>query len=388
MKTYKCLIFHSLLWSHYKGEVFSRLYELVKDTNIDIKVVHIALNEYGRKFLGDIDLSIHRYPYEILFDRPLEETRAIDRILSTLKVFLKYRPDVVVINGWHDYYCWVITLIAKLWGKKVILQNDSTELDKKRKSYIEIFKRIFIKSCDAYMCYGTASINYLKRLGASDNKTFVRVQATDNTTIWHIFQKSLKHRQIKIQKYKWKEKNFIFVGRLSPEKNILTLIKAFASIKKKSKLSDEWGLIIVGDGPQRRAIEDFMKKFGLEDVYLVGGKSWKEVPEYYALADVFVLPSISEPWGLVVNEAMACGLPVIVSKKAGSYWDLVHEGVNGFGFDPYNQQELEDIMLKFVEGKVDIKLMGEKSREIIAPYTPENSARHMLESIKQVLGVR
>jgi len=87
----------------------------------------------------------------------------------------------------------------------------------------------------------------------------------------------------------------------------------------------------------------------------------------------------------VVNEAMECGLPVIVSKRAGAYWDLVKEGENGFGFDPTNQEELESIMLKFINNEVDTKKMGEKSKEIIKDYTPENSAKQMFKGIRKVI---
>jgi len=110
-------------------------------------------------------------------------------------------------------------------------------------------------------------------------------------------------------------------------------------------------------------------------------------PEFYALADVLVLPSFSEPWGLVVNEAMVCGLPVIVSNRAGASFDLVKNGKNGFTFNPYDWKELAELMRKFTKGEVDIKEMGYNSKEIIREYTPEKAARQMLVGIKQILGV-
>ncbi len=165
------------------------------------------------------------------------------------------------------------------------------------------------------------------------------------------------------------------------------MLEVFKDIKSSEPKSNDWGLIIVGDGPQRREIEGFIRENNLEkDVYLAGGMLWKEVPKYYAIANVFILPSLSEPWGLVVNEAMVCGLPVIVSKKAGAYWDLVKEGENGFGFEPTNSEELKAIMLKFINREVDIKKMGEKSKEIIKDYTPENAVMRMLNAVKKVLG--
>lgn len=86
-----------------------------------------------------------------------------------------------------------------------------------------------------------------------------------------------------------------------------------------------------------------------------------------------------------MNEAMACGLPVIVSKRAGSYRDLVKEGINGYGFDPYNNEELIKIMNKFINEEVDLKKMGEESRKIIKEYSPENMAKNILSIIKSNL---
>ena len=174
---------------------------------------------------------------------------------------------------------------------------------------------------------------------------------------------------------------------MSQEKNIKMLINTFCEVEK-NKNSKDWGLIIVGDGPQKEELLKLVNNLELKnDVFFIGAKSWKEVVDFYTISDVFILPSISEPWGLVVNEAMICGLPVIVSKRCGSYWDLVKEGINGFGFDPFNQKELEGIMLKFINNEVDMKKMGEESRNIIKDYTPENAAKQMLIGIKRVLGV-
>ncbi|MGC8979482.1 glycosyltransferase family 4 protein [Caldisericum sp.] len=222
-----------------------------------------------------------------------------------------------------------------------------------------------------------------------EDRIFIKCQATDNHTIENIcLDYKIKREELKKQ-YGFNKYNFIYVGRLSPEKNLITLLKAFDNIIKNEKESKDWGLIIVGDGPQRKELEEFVEKYNLKNyVFFVGGKSWKEVVEYYTLADVFILPSLSEPWGLVVNEAMICGLPVIVSKSAGSYWDLLKEGINGFGFDPLNQKELENIMLKFISGEVNMKKMGEASKEIIKEYTPENAARQMLKGIEKVLELK
>jgi len=369
--------------------VFSELYKLARKEGYNVKVIHIAINEKGRKNLGEVDKSLHQYPYEVLFESSLEETTLISRIFKILKAVIKEKPDIIAVPGWNDFAYYAVSLFTKLTGRKFILQNDSTFLDRPRKWYKEIPKKIMTKLADACWCYGSASKDYLIKLGAKEEKIFDRCQATLNQEIENVYIETLRNRENLKKKLFLKSKNFIYVGRLSYEKNILSFLEIFKKIKILEPKSDDWGFIIVGDGPLRKEVEEFIKNNKLEkDIYLAGGMSWKEVPKYYALAEVFVLPSLSETWGLVVNEAMVCGLPVIVSKKAGAYWDLVKEGENGFGFEPTNPDELKSIMLKFIKEEVDIKKMGEKSKEIIKEYTPENAAKQMFEAIKYIVGVK
>lgn len=380
----KFLIIHNIAWSHYKAVVFSELYKICEKRGVELNVIHIAMNEKGRKALGIEDLSLHNYPFKILFNKPLEETSTFERTCMLIKEIRKFKPAIIALSGWNNLSYWALTFYCKSKGIKVILANDSTKFDKKRTFPKEFIKSLLVKSSDAYWCYGTKSEEYLLALGAKCDRIFRRYQATDSHTIYSVYEKISKDRRSLSEKYKLRPKNFVYAGRLSSEKNLMLLLKAFRNIKQNAN-AKKWGLIIVGDGPQRPEIEKFISSANIKDIWLVGGKSWKEVPEYYALSDVFILPSVSEPWGLVVNEAMICGLPVIVSKRAGAYWDLVKDGINGFGFDPYNQKELEEIMLKFIEEKIDVSVMGRASRDIIREYTPENAAKQMFKAIEYIL---
>src|SRR5690606_145786 len=130
--------------------------------------------------------------------------------------------------------------------------------------------------------------------------------------------------------------NFIFVGRFLPIKNIILLIESFLKLNNAT----DWGLILVGEGPLKKESETL--KGENHNIHLFPPQAWRGVPQKVALADILVLPSYSEPWGLVTNEAMVCEMPVIVSRKAGSSKDLIKEGFNGFTFDAYSGNELKD----------------------------------------------
>ncbi len=176
--------------------------------------------------------------------------------------------------------------------------------------------------------------------------------------------------------------NFLYIGRYSEEKNLLRLLKAYGRLRRENY---GWGLILVGNGSLKVNLARFIDQCSIKDVLLTGFKQKQDIPQYLAVSDTFILPSISEPWGLVVNEAMAAGLPLLISKNCGCYPDIVREGVNGFSFDPFDEEELYRLMECVVQGKFDLGKMGEASLDIIKEYTPERAAKVVIETLRFVL---
>jgi glycosyltransferase involved in cell wall biosynthesis len=116
---------------------------------------------------------------------------------------------------------------------------------------------------------------------------------------------------------------------------------------------------------------------GLSGIRFMGGMPWHEVPTYLAQADVLILPSLSEPWGLVVNEAMVCAMPVIVSRNCGCVDDLVRHGQNGFSFKAQKVEELAEAMRHYITHPDDIAVHGAKSLELIASFSPTSVGKEM-----------
>ncbi len=381
----KVLIIHNILWSHYKGIIFSELYRIMIKDGYELKVIHIAVNEKGRESLGGIDLSVHNYPYTLLFDKNVDNVPLLGKTIRLLEEVIKFKPDLVITPGWNSPSYLFVALISKLLGIKTVISVDSTEFDNKRTVLKETVKKIILKLYDASFTYGKASSDYVEKLGMNPDRIFVKLNAVNKIAIEKLYEENKNDFRVLKGSLKLKPYNFLCVGRLSPEKNIETLVKAFKNLKVNSTRAELWGLIIVGDGPLMNKLKNMVDEYNIPDVVFVGGKPWNETIPYYFLSDVFVLPSISEPWGLVVNEAMICGLPVIVSCKAGASFDLVIEGENGFTFEPTDVDMLTNIMRKFIDGEVDIKQMGLRSKEIIKNYTPQNVAVKILEGIKILL---
>jgi len=263
---------------------------------------------------------------------------------------------------------------------------------------IKFFRNILSEKIYEVFCYKLVMKMADKILIASDQQSFLNFSEkyneykdkfiripnfVDNDFFLKETKKWTIERAKLIHQWKIPEKNFIYIGRFSDEKNLVFLLNTYYKFKKESK--KHWGLILIGDGPQKKDIEKLINRKSIKNVFMPGFKQKEELPKYLAVSDVFVLPSVSEGWGLVVNEAMAAGLPILISKKCGCSQELVEDGKNGFSFDPQDTNELLRLMLDIADGKYDLKVMGENSLRIINKFKPELVVPMIAQIIKSIL---
>ncbi len=380
----KVLIFHNVLWAHYKSILFDELYNVSQQVDdFELLVCQIAKTEKSRLAMGNFDTSTIKYPYELIHDGIIEEVSLSTRTKGMINAIAKFKPDVVNVAGYYDLAFWAVTLYCKVKGIKVILSNESTANDHVRSTLRELLKKIFVSQMNGFFNFGSLSSLYMVELGAKPEQQLVNKSCVDNDTIRLIYnQEYAKGEQRKRQLHLSKH-NFIFVGRLIPFKNLAFLLQAFK--QAKAKCSSEWGLIILGDGEQKSELASIVSDEKIQDVTFLPGVGWKEVPAYLALSDVLVLASYSEPWGLVVNEAMVCGMPVLVSESCGCAPDLVQNGKNGFTFNPHSIESLIEKLVYFMSNSDQIPTMGMVSEEIINSYTPKTVAEEMYAAFKKVL---
>jgi glycosyltransferase involved in cell wall biosynthesis len=374
----RILIVHNQLWAHYKAIIFNELQKKIAHHNAaELLVVQIAMVEKSRVDLGNIDLSEHQYPYELLHQGTLEEVSLGQRIKGIMKAIIAFKPEVVNITGYYDIASWVVLLYCKLRGISTVLSNESTAEDHARSGVKEFIKKVIVRSFDGYFNFGTLSKNYLISLGGKPERMLVNRNCVDNKTLKSKYDTAILHRKEQQKALHLKPHNFIFVGRLIDFKNLFQLLDAFQACEAANK--DDWGLIILGDGALKSELEKYIIHHKIDKVHFLKGVSWEQVPAYLALSDVLILPSYSEPWGLVVNEAMACGMPVAVSNKCGCAVDLVKEAVNGYTFNPENRREISLVLDKFINNSSMIPSMGKASEVIISEYSPEQVAKEMFE---------
>jgi 1,2-diacylglycerol 3-alpha-glucosyltransferase len=297
--------------------------------------------------------------------------RRMDQVLSTL------RPDAVAIPGWSHRGA----LAALLWCQRrriaAILMTESTARDAARRPWKEAVKRRIAARFGAALAGGTAHLAYLRELGMPPERVFDGYDVVDND---HFARAADATRESAIQarcRLGLPERYFLASCRFVEKKNLCGLLEGFARYRDRAG-PQPWHLVLLGDGQLRPRLLERVAERGLRDlVHLPGFQQYERLPAFYGLAGAFVLASTSEPWGLVVNEAMAAGLPVLVSDRCGCAPDLVVPGVNGYRFDPLDPERLADLLLHVAADGCDRQGLARAGRAIIAEWTPERFAGNL-----------
>ncbi len=264
-----------------------------------------------------------------------------------------FQPDFCVINGYTGIDQ---TIVIRYCIKHKIpygLDSD-TPLHIPSNRIKAILKKIYLKSLFRHrFCYGipggTLQQENFEYYGIPKERNFIRPMSVSENRILNAYDNLPSKETIKEKHGLTGKRTYLFVGRLEEVKNVALLIDAFAEIKKQKK---EIALFIVGDGTLRQSLEDKAAKLRLTDVHFAGYQAFPALIEYYKAADVFVLPSQFEPWGLVVNEAMICGLPIILSSQVGCRADLLANDENGFLFESGNKDALVSVMSKTLQSNL------------------------------------
>lgn len=373
-------LFHNILWSKYKGGVFSALHRKLTVECPKFTFVQIAETDGDRIGLSEVDLSYHKYPFKLLFKGAYS---AVPKwtLLHTLFNQVWLTPaDLVLLPGFHTTEFWAMLLAAKLRGKVVGVFCDSTEYDRPRSYLKGLFKRLFFSRCDVFFGYGQRSHDYLKMYGANPAHIYFRCQAA---ALPHDYDASTVLARRAALAPANDAPRFLYVGRLSPEKGLDTQLHAFAQVIKSLHNAR---LVLVGSGPSKDSLQELTKQLGLTNsVEFTGSKDVDALREEYLRASCFVLPSTSEPWGLVVNEALSYGCPVVVSHRCGCVPELVVDGVSGYVFTAGDVGDLAEKMLTAAREFSDPRVTADKCLSVILVYSPEAAARQILDGCKVTL---
>ena len=306
-------------------------------------------------------------------------TRRIDAVLSAL------RPEAVAIAGWSHRGA----LAALLWCHRsrvpAILMTESTATDQVRRPWKEALKRRVVSLFSAALAGGQPHRAYLLRLGVSPERIFDGYDVVDNG---HFLRQAdtARNSMSKLRRdLGLPERYFLASCRFVEKKNLFRLLEAYDRYRSRAGPA-AWDLMLLGDGALRPKLLERLADWGLQEVvHMPGFRQYEELPAYYGLASCFVHASTTEQWGLVVNEAMAAGLPVLVSNRCGCAADLVVPGVNGYVFDPMDPNGLADLMLYVASNTCNREKLAQAGRVLIADWTPERFADNLSRAVQVAL---
>ena len=314
----------------YRIPVFNAL---AKREAIDLNVVFLSETDptlrQWRVYKDEICFS-----YEILSSWRFRAGRTHVLLNAGLSASLKkFSPEALICGGYNYVASWQALMWARRRGVRFALWSESNAQDARAlRQPVESLKTCFVKRCDGFVVPGKSAFEYLRSLGAPAERISIAPNAVDNSFFAAQAEKVKGNPAAFREKLGLPRRFILFVGRLVPEKGVFDLLQAYAKLERC--LRSEVGLVFAGDGVSREELAQQAERISPGTVCFPGFAQREDLAALYALAEALVLPTHSDPWGLVVNEAMACGLPIIVTSIAGCSADLVEDGWNGYIVPP------------------------------------------------------
>lgn len=303
------------------------------------------------------------------------------RIRARLRAALdEVDPDVVAVNGWafpesHAAIAW-----CRRHRRALVVMAEMNTWRTRLPSLREAAKRWLVAQCDAALIGGSRHRDYLVKLGMPLDHVFFGYDVVDNAYF------ARETRRCRTQRGSPPRPHLLSVLRFVWQKNLIKAMRAYARYVRAAG-DAAWDWVLCGDGPLKDKILAARRAHGLEEkIRLTGFVQLDQLPQCYADAGALWLPSISETWGLVVNEAMAAGLPVLVSRRAGCSADLVEPGGNGWTFDPMSIDEMTGALLHMHRcDNARRAEMGRRSQAIIAGWQPSQFGEGLWSATRAAL---
>jgi len=278
-------------------------------------------------------------------------------------------PGKILCGGYNYVASWQALRWARSHNVPFLLWSESNLHDLRHgHAAVEFLKNRFLRKCAGFVVPGTSAWNYLRARGIREELIFTAPNAVDNDFFDAGARLARQNASMLRTELDLPNRYFLFVGRLVREKGVFDLLSAYAKLDDQTR--QRVGLVFVGEGVARQQLEKHTASLVSGMIKFAGFIQPDQLAKYYALAEILILPTHTDTWGLVVNEAMACGLPVAVDARAGCAADLVKENWNGF-LIPANDVSSLAVAMKSVASQPQLCLtMGANSARHILRYSP------------------
>jgi glycosyltransferase involved in cell wall biosynthesis len=346
---------------------------------------------FGQLVRWDVPL-LDGYRYEVLPALGRRDVITAQRPFSygLARRMRRARFDALWVHGYARLCNWQAMLVAKALGIKVLLRDEANAGSAPRSAPRRLAKRGFFRLlagvADAFLAIGSRNRDYYLANGIAGERIFMMPYSVDNDFFARLAQAAAPAR----------ERLRVELG-LSPDRAVILYASKFQRRKRPDELLLAYQrlcrqllpappyLLFLGDGEMRAALQAQARAQALADVRFLGFRNQTELPAFFDLADVFVLPSIHEPWGLIVNEVMAVGRAVVVSDQVGCAADLVRHGVNGYIFPAGDVDALAASLREIVTAPERARAMGAASRAIIERWSLREAVAGLRQALRAVL---
>jgi glycosyltransferase involved in cell wall biosynthesis len=344
--------------------------------------------EFGVPVQWDIPLR-EGYISTILRNRsPIPNSDRFLRFIhpEMLRVLTRERYDALIVHGYAHATEWLAFLGARLSRTPILLRGESTLLGRRRR-WVESAKRlllgrILLPRIQGVLAIGTLNREFYRAYGVPDERIFSVPYAVDNSRFQAEAERLRRTRTALRDAQGWPANLpvILFSGKLITKKRPMDLLLAYAKVVCDRPA----GLVFLGEGTHRARLEAEAKRRHLPMVTVTGFVNQTEIPRWYAAADIFVLPSGYEPWGLALNEAMCFDLPVIASDAVGAAPDLVRHEENGFVYPAGDIDALAEALRRLLDDSERRLRMGARSRAIVTAFSYEADVQGILEALRSV----
>lgn len=328
------------------------------------------------------------YPVVTLFNSLTEYDAAIraDQMREAVFGALdEIRPECIAIGGWAAAESAAALLWAAENGCPCIITSESQAFDAQRSRSSEWIKKEIVKLCDAALVGGYTHKRYMQDLGMAEDLISLGYNAVDNEH-FKISAAAAREDADRLRaEFDLPDRYILASGRFIEKKNFPRLVRAYA--EAKTAVPDAPSLVILGDGDERANIEAEITATGMQDnVKLAGFKTYEDLPTLYGLSEGFVHVSFVEQWGLVINEAMSTGVPVVASHACGAASTVIADGENGFLVDATETASIADALQKLFRMTPAARAtMGENAAHAIADWGPDRFGRGFARAVSQAM---
>lgn len=308
------------------------------------------------------------------------KTLVIKRQPGLYKSIKKINPDIIITEGFGG---WAPTGIkyAIFHRKKLCMFYERTAyVERNSPKWRTLYRHFIGMPVKHFLINGHLTEEYLNRgLGFKKTPKTKGCMAADSYGLSEAVNKMTKDDKDKLkQQLKLKDGlTYLFVGQMVERKGIKELLQAW---QKHHKNHANDNLIVIGTGVLLDSLRNEYKNS--DSIFILGEINYNNLYQYYAICDVFIMPTLEDNWCLVIPEAMACSKPVACSIYNGGYYELVKDGINGYSFDPLNENSILNVLTKF--HTADLQSMASKSKEIESNFTPDKAAKRIYNACLKV----